>query len=113
MSGAWRYRVGKDENETLHFVFVRYDTVEHQPNGAVGLLNKGRTLGDMIGLADALLAACKEPVIDLRTLKSDEEDADEDDDDEDDGGHMARSQGVKPYHGRTLPVMPYTRKSML
>ena len=69
MGGAWCYRVAKDENNKLHFVFARYDTVNPSHRcGMTGIFNEGNNIEDMRQLARSLLAACDDPVIPLESV---------------------------------------------
>jgi hypothetical protein len=81
--GAWRYRVAKDDNNKLHFVFARYDDVDrHVRRGIVPgvALNEGNTVDDMRRLAQSLLAACNEPIISLEPNAVEPHDDDEGED---------------------------------
>jgi hypothetical protein len=77
---AWRLRIARASNGTLHFVYARYRPDD--PGFRCGLIssipNAGTSVEEMRSLAMQLLKACDEPII---TMAEREQESEPDDDD--------------------------------
>lgn len=87
---AWCPRVARDEDGKLHFVYARYRPEDMRQRcgmvGIGGVFNDGKTIEDMRRLAQQLLNACDQPIINMTEYEYEpaEEGDEEDEDDEDD-----------------------------
>jgi hypothetical protein len=90
MGAAWRHRVARDEEGTLHFVYARYrsDSPGYR-SGMTSPLLAGETIDEMREHARSLIAACDEPIISTAEQEDESGDCEEDEDafvDDDDDG---------------------------
>ena len=85
MGGWWQYRVARDTEGKLHFVFARYRADDPRQRCGMfgGIFNEGVTIEEMRRLARELSAACDNPIIDMTEYGRE---PGEDDDLSDDGG---------------------------
>jgi hypothetical protein len=63
MSGHWSYRLVQNEENELHFAWVRFRPEESSVSGIITTGIKGANVKDMRQLANALLTACDQGII--------------------------------------------------
>jgi hypothetical protein len=62
---AWSHRIVRDEKGLLHFAAVRFREFEGKASGILGIFNEGKDVEAMRRLAQELLSACDQGILDV------------------------------------------------